>query len=374
MTDIWNICDTKDIIDEGYVDAMKIDGRLYGFPISNGNGTVTYVRKDWLDECNMKEPETYSEFIDMLRAFKKKYPDCIPLTSAGLMNSEYPYNIYLPEFYQDARPDIYQKDNGTYVDGMREQSMKAALQRLKDAYEEGLIDPDIATNGTKACREKVTGTVDKNTKEVITTGNTGVFNYWAGNWAKTLRISLKDASGEEVELVEIKPIKETTYIERPALALVIPKYCENPEGVFKYFIEYMHDGGEGQILFSIGVEGVNWKETKNGKETLKNDKSYYTPELSMLKNDDLNIYIDPIVENATKILSENSQRYPQPVMNKEIGSVLPDIVVIRREIINEIVTTDTSVEDGLASYEKQAGAMVDQVLASLNSEEVAENE
>lgn len=370
MTNIWEVCDTKDKIDEGYVEALKINDKLYGFPISNGNGTVTYIRKDWLDECGLSMPKTYDEFIDMLRTFKKEYPDCIPFTSAGLVNTEYPYNLYLPEFYQNAIPDIYQKEDGTYVDGMREDAMKEALQRLKDAYDEGLIDADIATNKTKTCREKFTGTVDKETKKVLTTGNTGVFNYWAGNWAKTLRISLNDATGEDAEMAELIPIKETTYIERPALALIIPKYCENPEGVFKYFIEYMHDGGDGQILFTVGTEGRNWEKTSKGIETIKNDKAYYTPELSMLKEDNLNIYIDPIVENATKILMENSVRYPQPVINKEIGSMLPDVVVLRREIIEEIVTNpDVSVEAGLESYEKQAGAMVDSMLEKLNSKE-----
>ncbi len=32
--------------------------------------------------------------------------------------------------------------------------------------------------------------------------------------------------------------------------------CENPEGVFKYFIESMLDGGDMQMLWSYGVEDV----------------------------------------------------------------------------------------------------------------------
>ena len=46
MTDAWNnsTSNCKKIIDEQYVDALKINGQLYGFPMSAGNGTVTYVR------------------------------------------------------------------------------------------------------------------------------------------------------------------------------------------------------------------------------------------------------------------------------------------------------------------------------------------
>ena len=40
---------------------------------------------------------------------------------------EAPYTNYLPEFYQDAYPEFYEKD-GVWVDGFTEDAMKAALQ------------------------------------------------------------------------------------------------------------------------------------------------------------------------------------------------------------------------------------------------------
>ena len=42
--------------------------------------------------------------------------------------------------------------------------MKAALQRMQDAYKEGLIDKEVVTNKTSTCRDKFAG-------------NVGVFNY-----------------------------------------------------------------------------------------------------------------------------------------------------------------------------------------------------
>ena len=48
------------------------------------------------------------------------------------------------------------------------------------------------------------------------------------------------------------------YTERLAPIWCITTTCENPEGVFKYFIESMMDGGDMQTLWTYGVEGVHW--------------------------------------------------------------------------------------------------------------------
>ena len=65
MTDAWNnsTSNCKKIIDEQYVDALKINGQLYGFPMSAGNGTVTYVREDWLKEAGLDAP--YEDLSDI---------------------------------------------------------------------------------------------------------------------------------------------------------------------------------------------------------------------------------------------------------------------------------------------------------------------
>lgn len=122
LTDLYNNSKFKaNIKDEGIFDALKVDGKLYGIPYQRGNGTITYVRGDWLEKLGMEPPKTYAEFIDMLRAFKNNNPDglspdqVIPITAAGLVNSEYPMDIYLREFYQDATPD-YVKVDGKWVD------------------------------------------------------------------------------------------------------------------------------------------------------------------------------------------------------------------------------------------------------------------
>ncbi len=360
MTDSWNNSEIKPVVDESYVDALKIDGRLYGFPLSKGNGTITYVRGDWLDNLSINPPKNYSEFYEMLKKFKAMGDNYIPITAAGLMNSETPYALYLREFYQDAVPDFTLKD-GKYVDGMTEPQMVKALERMKTAYKDGLIDKDIATNKTSTCREK------------FNKGLVGCFNYWAGSWNMTLQESINE-NVPDAKVVPIPSIEETKYIERPPLAMVIPISCKNPEGVFKYLIEYSHDGGEGELLFTSGVEGYHWRQNSDGtqsdiKEHLNAGKAgtYFAPELTFTTFKS-KIPLDERIINSEDIFMKNSTIASIPLIRKETGSLLPEVDLLRREIIEDIVTTDMTIEEGLSEYERRGSKTIARILKNLNEE------
>ena len=85
-----------------------------------------------------------------------------------------------------------------------------------------------------------------------------VFTYWAGTWANTLKTQLA-TKGLDNELIAIKPIKELgTYVERIAPCWCITTAAKNPEGIFKYFIDTMLDGGDVQTLWEYGAKGTHW--------------------------------------------------------------------------------------------------------------------
>ena len=146
ISSYWENSETKASgrINETYIDSLYIDDALYAFTPARGNGCMTYLRQDWLDKLGLSAPTTYDEYINVLRAFVNDDPDgngkndTMGVTAAGIMSSEAPYTNYLPEFWQDSYPDFYQKEDGTWVDGFSEQATADALQRLKDAYAEGL--------------------------------------------------------------------------------------------------------------------------------------------------------------------------------------------------------------------------------------------
>lgn len=78
MTEAWNNSELKAsgrVTGEEVIENMKLNGRLFGFPITRGNGCITYVKKAWLDNCGLEAPETYEEYINMLKAFKEGDPD-----------------------------------------------------------------------------------------------------------------------------------------------------------------------------------------------------------------------------------------------------------------------------------------------------------
>lgn len=357
MTEAWENSSIKNVVDNTFVDALKIDNRLYGFPVTRGNGTVTYVRTDLIEKLGLKMPKTYDEFYSMLKAFRDSEEGFIPLTAAGLINSESPFNLYLREFFQDANPDIIYKD-GEYVDGMVQPEMKEALFRMKQAYAEKLLDPDIAKNKTSNCRDK------------MYEGKVGCFNYWAGSWGKTLDEKIKENLGDSYKIEPMPCLNELSYIERPPLALVIPKICENPEGVFKYFIEYSHDAAEGEMLFTHGVEGEHWSKDSSGK-IVKNmernlSRSFLKPELGITSFDNP-FPIDKKEQASLDILAKKYVMAPIPITSKNTGTLIPDLDNIRREIIEKIVTTDITLEEGYKEYEKQSQKIVARILNDLNS-------
>lgn len=385
MTKAWESSTTnvKNVADTDYIDALRIDGKLYGFPLAKGNGTITYARGDWMQELGISNPTNYDEFLNMLRKFKTKCD--APYTAAGVINSESPYNIYLREFYQDANPDFYfDSASNQYVDGMLQPQMKAALERMAGAYAEGLIDKVIVTNDTSASRDK------------IESGNAGVFNYWAGAYNLKMDQNLKkyyskaakeadkndDTANAEILnalsakacITPLPPIAETKYIERPPTALVITSKTKNPLGVYKYLLEYSHDGGEGQMLFTRGVEGLHWEKQEdgsiiaipyNGKNDKLLEKSFYNPELAFTSSNDP-IPVDGTIKNSLDLFKANSYIEQVPITSDAIVEERENLEKVRKEIMAGIILGETTVDEGLKSYQKRAGENSKNILAELN--------
>ena len=355
---------SKNIADQSLVDALKVDGKLYGVPYDRGNGPITYVRGDWLEKLNMKAPTTYDEYLDMLRAFKNKNPDglkpedVIPVTAAGLIGPEYPYNNYLPEFYQDARPDFV-KVKGKWVDGMSQPNMKAALTRMAAAYKEGLIDKEIITNKTSTCRDK------------FYSGKVGAFTYWAGTWNYNLQKNLTPnvAQGKVTPIPAIKGVK---YIERPATVLCITSKCKNPEAVFKYFFEDALDCGKGQQFWTFGVEGKTYK-VENGQiqflPSIQNPKTpfvkaWFSPEIPTTKYA-ANWKEDPLIKNSLSMFQKNNVAYSLPPASDTLSELGPELDKMKSSYITKIVYGELSVDDGIAQYQKASEKYVKAILASL---------
>lgn len=375
MTSAWENSELKKsgrVNNPELIDSLYMNGKLYGFAPARGNGCITYVKKKWLDNCKLSVPTTYDEYLNMLKAFTEGDPDgngvkgdTYGVSAAGLIGAEVPFVNYLAEFYQDAYPSFYQKDDGTWVDGFTEDSMKKAIPRLQQAYQAGYVDKETLTNGTKDCRTK------------FYEDKFGVFTYWAGTWATNLKENL-EKNGFDSELVALPPIKEVgKYLERRPPVWSITTACENPEGVFKYFIESMLDGGDMQMLWTYGVEGVHWStkaETvvdntyQEGQfhmlESLEVPGTQYTknhidPMLSIgtfIKGDP---GIDQVAEEAKKaqeVFNKNSRIAPMVLSTDAMGQYNGDLTKLKNSIIADVVAQGISVDEGYQRFEKEGGA------------------
>ncbi|MBR1478180.1 MAG: extracellular solute-binding protein [Lachnospiraceae bacterium] len=339
---------------DALIEGIRIHGKLYGITPTRGNGCMTYVKQSWLDRCGLSVPTTYDEYLNMLKAFSEMDPDrngkngdTYGVSAAGIINGEAPYVNYLPEFYQDAYPSFYQDEDGTWVDGFTKDSMKAAMGRLKDAYSKGYIDKDIVTNSTGNCRDK------------FYANEYGVFTYWAGTWAHTLSSKSKEA-GIDDRIVALPPIEETgTYLERVAPVWCITSACKNPAGVYQYFLETMLDGGTVETL---------WTYTP-GKDNYP--KNHIDRMLAIVPIED-----DPGAKNAAadavaaaEIFNDNSRMADLPYSTDAFAQYNDELMKIKTELVNKVVTEGMSIEDAYAEFETSGGAYMSQaVVDSLNAE------
>ena len=376
MTDAWENSELKAsgrFTGESVIDGLKIDGSLYGFAPTRGNGCVTYVKESWLENVGLEPPTNYEQFIEMLDAFTNGDPDgngvdgdTYAVASAGIIGPEAPFTNYLPEFYQDARPAFYVNDSGEWVDGFTEDAMKDALTRLQEAYVAGYIDQESLTNGTADCRNK------------FYEDKFGVFTYWAGTWNTNLKTNL-EANEIDGRLIALEPIEELgTYLERVPPVWAITTTCENPEGVFKYFIETMLDGGELQFLWTYGVEDVHWsrqagevlgKTFEEGEfhmlENLENAGTLYTkhhidPTISLgtfttLEDPRENTLAEEAKASST-LFNNNSRMADLAVTTEAMSQYNGDLQTLKNEIIASIVVDGVSVEEGMATFESRGGA------------------
>lgn len=361
LTPMLQASDLWDKVDPDIWDAIAIDGKIYAIPKEVPSAACTYVRGDWLEQLGMDAPKTYDEFLEMIRRFKAEIPECeIGLTAPGVKS---PQN--LPEFYQGAQYGFY-RENGEWKDGFAQPDMAEAMQRMQDAYKEGLLDMEIITNTTSTCRD------------AWYEGKVGVFNYWSGKWGGTLQDRL-EANNEGAVALAIQPIDGAVYSFATLSGLCISADVsdEKAEQIFKYFVEYMHDGGEGQLLFQSGVEGVHWEQDGDKVKPLPNlaDPSavttsvWITPWLSLtpMELTDKKVEQADAVVNSLAITDAVAVQTPITPVSETLNKITSDLELEKADILAKVVMGEMTVEQGVAAYAEVADELnVQKVLDELN--------
>ena len=382
-------------------EALKKDGKLYGFAPTYGNGCVTYVKKAWLDALgiNAADIKTYDDYYDMLKRFHDEDPDgngvngdTYGVVAAGFLGNEAPYINYLPEFWQDAYPAIVQDASGTWIDGFQTDATKQALLRLQQAYADGAIDPETLTASTKIAREKWFSNDQ--------TGSSGVFTYWAGTWYQTLTDNLIK-NEVDAELVQLAPIAEVgAYLNREA-----PVWCIIDDGdgnnareqaIFDAFIETMMDGDVVQTLWTYGAEDVHWStkaETFTTNPGTDNEKVYEYADgefhLKPSPNDPNSVWkknhLDPalvvcglttgfvdesdLAAEGNKFFTENCVDAPISPASETYTNETGTIYDAKLAVVTEVVVNGGDVDAAMETYVATVGSIIDQCLSELNAAE-----
>lgn len=129
---------------------VSYNGKIYAIPSLSAlpASRVVYIRQDWLDKLNLKQPKTVDEFLAYFEAVKNN-----DMNGDGQKNE---YGLYVREnlAYSDhfflavggVHPNAWNMVNGVMTPDMIMPGMKDAIAFWKMLYDKGYINPNLFTN------------------------------------------------------------------------------------------------------------------------------------------------------------------------------------------------------------------------------------
>lgn len=119
-----------------------------------GQISRAFINYEWLEDAGLETPATLDEFVDMLRAFKKRGGDVVPM--GGSWSSNNPCLILLNAFgYLTEDPQgfgISLRDGKVVMPVADREVYGEYLKLMNTLYTEGLIDPNFFTTDAATSR------------------------------------------------------------------------------------------------------------------------------------------------------------------------------------------------------------------------------
>ena len=232
------------------------EGKIFEFPFVRGEQWLTssqglIMRKDWLDKLGMETPDTIDDFEKVLEGFKTVS------NKAPLVLRPDQYSLVL--YAYDAMPDFY-IDNGKVKYGPAEPGYKAALQKLNEWYNKGLLDNNFVSVDSKYVQAR------------ILNSDAGAFmGYIASGMGAMLDAKPSDQPDFDLVAVKQPTVKggrpEYSYgedIVNQPVCVAVSKKCKNLELATRY-LDYGFTE-EGHNLYNFGIEGESYTMV-DGKPT-----------------------------------------------------------------------------------------------------------
>jgi putative aldouronate transport system substrate-binding protein len=130
-------------------DLIRLDGKLYGFPIGNLNGTYATIpiwRDDWLSKAGFSEPPTsWNDCVTAWTYFAKEDPDGDGNDNTFAFSNTGMNYIRNSAFGGDAFDMFFEDDSGNLVPNVLTGNYNEYVTTMAEFYSQGLIDPEFIT-------------------------------------------------------------------------------------------------------------------------------------------------------------------------------------------------------------------------------------
>lgn len=171
LTEVFESCTSPRIKEmyESYggdlLEAGKFNGRLMAVPetVIDHGPCLMWLRKDWMDELGLKEPETLEDAFRIVEAFvengmgAKDGQEPVGLVCdtelIGSTSSNYSIDPVFDSF--GANPQRWVKKDGKIVYGSLTEETRQALGYLHGLYEKGILDSNFALRANNNLRDLV---------------------------------------------------------------------------------------------------------------------------------------------------------------------------------------------------------------------------
>lgn len=242
LTDVYESCASpriKEMYDSyggELLEAGMFDGRLMAIPetVIDHGPCLLWLRKDWMEELGLSEPESLEEAFTIIEAFRENRMGAeageepigllCDTSLVGTTSTNYSVEPVFDSFHASPQRWI-QNDQGEIVYGSVTEETKEALGYLNQLYERGILDTDFALRA------------QNNLRDLVVEGKCGAFFglWWTPN--NPLMDTYSQECGAEWEPyyftgdVQIEDQRFTTF--RDNKYVVVRKGYEHPEIVMK---------------------------------------------------------------------------------------------------------------------------------------------
>ena len=239
LTEVFEKCTSPRIKEmyESYGDALlnsgKFNGRLMAVPetVIDHGPNLLWLRKDWMEELGLEEPETLEDAFEIIDAFVQNRMGTedgeTPVGLAcdtnlvGATSSSYSVDPVFDSF--GANPQRWISQDGEIVYGSLTEETKEALDYLHKLYDRGILDRNFALRAPN------------NLRDLVVNGKCGAFFglWWTPN--NPLMESYEKNSEADWEPYYLQELADKNVYEsfRDNKYVVVRKGYEHPEIVMK---------------------------------------------------------------------------------------------------------------------------------------------